>query len=362
MPIKKILLLLLLVCGQLFSQDFTEDLSADLNVFQGNIMPHAPDLHHFLAGHPQGFMVGVVRQTYGEEEWEQAYNFPDYGLYLLYQDFKNPILGHNYAIGLQYNFYFLNRKLQFKISQGIAMTSHPHDNETNYRNSAFGSKFMENTNFALNFKQRVYGKFSVQGGLMFTHFSNGRIKSPNSGVNTYNANLGISYDFGDRKTYNKDLIAKSFKEPLKYNFVLRTGVNESLIIGSGQYAFYHPGIYVDKRFGRKFSLQAGAEIFFSNFMKDYIRYRSVAYPESNIDPDTDWKRAGLFIGTEMFINRLSFEAQLGYYVYQPFKTENKIYDRVGAKYYFYKNYFAGVSVKTHGFLAEAMEFNLGVRL
>ncbi len=362
MPPKKLLLLFIFVCGRIFSQGFAETISGDINYFQGNIMPHSPDLHHFLAGHPEGFMVGVVRQTYGEEEWQQAYNYPDYGMYVLYQDFKNPILGRNYAIGLQYNFYFLRRRLQLKVSQGIAMTTNPHDNETNYRNSAFGSKFMENTNLGLNYKQRVFDKIYLQAGLVFTHFSNGRIKSPNSGVNTYNANIGIGYDFAEDRQYKKDTIKRSFAEPIKYNFVLRSGVNESLIIGSGQYAFYHPGFYIDKRLGRKFSIQAGAEVFFSNFMKDYIRYRSAAYPESNIDPDTDWKRAGLFIGSEMFVNRFSFEAQLGYYVYQPFKVENKIYDRVGAKYYFSGKYFAGVSVKTHGFLAEAMEFNIGARL
>lgn len=345
------------------AQEFTKTFAADVNYFRGNVMAHSPDLHHFLAGHPEGLMLGLVKQTHGDESWQQEYNFPDYGVYLLYQDFKNPILGHNYAIGLQYNFYFWKRRIQLKVSQGIAMTSHPHDNETNYRNSAFGSKFMENTNFALNLRQKVFDKFSLQAGLMFTHFSNGRIKSPNSGVNTYNINIGINYDFSEPQPYNIDTIAKArFTEKIKYNLVLRTGVNESLIAHSGQYIFYHPAVYADKRLSRKFSVQAGAEVFFSNFQKHYIKYKAVAYPEMNIDPETDWKRAGVFVGSEMFINRLSFEAQLGYYIYRPLKTDVTMYDRVGAKYYLSDKFFTGISVKTHGFLAEAMEFVIGARI
>ena len=346
----------------LHAQEQPTTLANDVNYFTGNVMAHSPDLHHFLAGHPEGVMVGIVRQTYGDEPWQQAYNYPDYGLYVLYQDFKNPILGHNYAIGMQYNFYFWNRRLQLKVAQGIAMNSNPHDNETNYRNSAFSTRFMENTNFALNLRQRLWKQVDLQAGFMFTHFSNGRIKSPNSGVNTYNVNVGVNYNFSEPKPYIRDTAAVTVQERVKVNLVMRTGVNESLIANSGQYIFYHPGIYADKRISRKFALQAGAEVFFSNYQKHYIDYKSAAYPELGIAPDTDWKRAGAFIGAEMFINRLSFEAQVGYYFYRPLKTDQQVYDRVGAKYYFYKNVFTGVSVKTHGFLAEAMEFNLGIRL
>jgi hypothetical protein len=39
-----------------------------------------------------------------------------------------------------------------------------------------------------------------------------------------------------------------------------------------------------------------------------------------------------------------------------------IYDRLGMKYYISNKIFAGFSLKTHMFLAEAMEVVIGVRL
>ncbi len=90
----------------------------------------------------------------------------------------------------------------------------------------------------------------------------------------------------------------------------------------------------------------------------------MAYPEENVDPDTDFKRVGVFVGYELFINRISLEAQVGYYVYQPFKFDIPVYDRLGMKYYLgkEKKIYTGLSIKTHGFLAEALEFIVGVRL
>lgn len=356
--------LLALLSVAVSAQDYEDKNAIELNYFTGNIMAHSPDMHHLIKGHPEGMMLSLSKQTFGKDEWHQVYNYPDYGAYFLFQDFKNPVLGNNYAIGLHYNFYFLNRQLQFKIAQGIAMTTNPYDNDTNFKNNAFGSRFMENTNIGISYrKQNLFDKFGLQAGFLFTHFSNGRTKSPNSGINTYNVNLGINYNFDEEHVYKRDTVAKpKFTEPIKYNFVLRSGVNESPIVGSGQKPFFHVGFYADKRLNRKSALQLGTEVFFTNSVKGFIDYTSEAYPEQNVDPDTDYKKVGLFVGHELFINRLTVEIQIGYYIYQPFKNDIAVYDRFGVKYYFWKNVYAGVSVKTHGFLAEAMEYNIGIRL
>ena len=76
----------------------------------------------------------------------------------LYQDFKNDILGQNYAAGFQSNFYFLKRNIQFKVASGIAMTTHPYNKETNSKNNAFGSKFMANINIGLAYKTYFFNK------------------------------------------------------------------------------------------------------------------------------------------------------------------------------------------------------------
>lgn len=355
--------LLLLFSTLLLAQEKTETTALDVNYFRGNSMSHTDDLQHFLKGHPEGFLINVYQKTYGHQEWERLYNYPDYGGYFIFQDFKNDILGKVYGVGAHYNFYFLNRKVQFKIAQGAAVATNPHNKYTNNKNSAFGSKIVANTNFALNYTTQVIDNFDLQAGFIFTHFSNGRIKAPNSGINSYGVNVGVTYNFQEPLERQIDTLPKQkMTEPLKYNFVLRTGISESPIVGSGQKPFYHPAFYIDKRISRKSAFQLGTELFLTQSYKEYIKFMAIAYPRENVTVDTDYKRVGIFVGYELFINRISLEAQVGYYVYQPYKSDIPVYDRVGMKYYLTKKIYTGLSIKTHVFLAESMEFVVGVRL
>lgn len=339
--------------------------SVEASFLRGNTLPHTEDMYHLVNGHPEGFMLSIVEKTDGSKEWHQAYNYPDYGAYFLYQDFKSQPLGENYSVGALYNFYFLNRKIQFKLAQGIAYATNPYDKKDNSKNKAFGSRLMGNTNFGLSYdNQTLFKNVGFHAGILFTHYSNGRMKSPNSGINTYLLNLGVNYNVSEdfKRQPDTTLTKKSYKEPIHYNFVFRTGINESPIINSGRFPFYHIGFYADKRINRKSSLQLGTELFLTKSLQEYIKYYSVAYPEENISPNTDYKRVGIFVGHELMINRISLETQIGFYVYEPFKKDIPVYDRVGIKYYFTKKIFGGLTIKTHLFLAEALEFGIGYRI
>ena len=361
---RKIYPLFLLFTCALYAQN-TNPFAVEASILRGNALPHTEDMYHLVNGHPQGFMLAIIKKTDGSKEWHQAYNYPDYGGYFLYQDFKSQPLGENYAVGALYNFYFWKRRLQFRIAQGIAYTTKPYDKEHNSKNKAFGSKLMGNTNFGFTYdNQSVFKNVGFHAGILFTHYSNGRMKSPNSGINTYLLNVGLNYNLSDdfKRLPDTNLVKKSYKEPIHYNFVLRTGINENPVINSGQFPFYHIGFYVDKRINRKSTLQLGTELFLTKSIQEYIHYYSVAYPEENVSANTDYKRVGIFVGHELLINRISLEAQLGFYVYEPFKKDIPIYDRVGIKYYFTNHFFGGFTIKTHLFLAEALEFGIGYRI
>jgi hypothetical protein len=347
-----------------FSQEIKPNYYIDAQLFSGNIYRHSEDVKHLITGHPTGLLVSLNKKTFGEKEWEQTYNYPDYGLSVHGVDFKNESLGKNIAIGLHYNFYFLKRNLLFRISQGIGIATNPYDRETNNKNVAFGSKILDNNYFLLQYqKQNLYKNIGFQAGLLLTHFSNGRFKAPNSGINTVVFSAGLNYNFEKDQQYVKSNSDLSFTENIKYNFAFRTGISEGPVTGLGQRSFYHLGFYADKRINRKSALQLGTDLFFSGYLKDYIQFSSVAFPDKKpIDPNVDYKRVGVYVGHELFINKLSVEAQLGYYVYKPFKYEISIYERLGLKYYFYNNLFTGVGIKAHGARAEAIEFSLGIRI
>ena len=212
----------------------------------------------------------------------------------------------------------------------------------------------------LNYKkENIFKNFGLQTGLTLIHYSNGNVKAPNSSINSITFNIGANYIFDNEKSTE---YMPSTEENIKYNFAFRTGVNESDVIDTGQYAFYVVSAYADKRLNRKSAIQVGTDVFFSNFLKKHIQYKAVAFPEDNVSGDEDYKRVGVFVGHELFISKTSFITQLGYYVYYPFDFEGHVYNRIGLKRYFGEKVYAALTLKSHGAKAEAVEIGIGIRL
>lgn len=336
----------------------------DLNYFSGNIALHNTDILHLISGRPQGFILSWNKRTFGDEAWEQRYNYPDYGASFIYQDLVDPRLGDNYGLYAHYNFYFLKRYLSLRVAQGIAYTSNPYDKVDNPKNIAFGSRFLSSTYLMINFKKaNLFDRVGLQAGLSLIHYSNANVKAPNTSINSITFNLGLSYDLSETtREYIEKEKEEKFTEPIRYNLAFRTGINESDVIDSGQFPFYILSGYADKRLSHVSAVQFGVDVFFSNFLKELIYYQSVSFPEENVSGDEDYKRVGIFAGHELFINKMSIETQLGYYVYYPFDFEGRTYIRVGLKRYFSDKFFGAITLKSHGAKAEAVEFGIGVRL
>ena len=117
-----------------------------------------------------------------------------------------------------------------------------------------------------------------------------------------------------------------------------------ILMACGQFPFYVFSGYADKRLNHKSAIQFGTDVFFSKFLKELIYYYSVAFPELDISGDEDWKRLGVFVGHELFINKTSLITQLGYYVYSPYDFEGRVYNRIGLQRYFGDKFFGGITV------------------
>ena len=357
----------LIVTLFVFSQENQHTSYFDANFYRGNIALHNNDILHLIQGHPEGVILSWNKKTYGFNAWEQRYNYPDYGVTFAYQNLKNEVLGNNVSLYAHYNFYFLNRNLMFRIGQGIGYAPNPYDKEENYRNIAFGTHLLSSTMMLLNYKkERIIDNFGLQAGFSLIHYSNANVKAPNASINTMAFNLGVTYNLDAEEPEYITTIAEGKKEkftqPIKYNVAFRSGINESDVVGSGQFPFYIVSAYADKRINVKSALQLGAEVFFSNFLKELIYYKSVSFPEENISGNEDYKRVGVFVGHELFINKTSLETQLGYYVYYPFDFEGRVYSRIGLKRYINEKWFGALTLKTHTAKAEAVELGIGVRL
>ncbi len=338
------------------------DIESDL--FYGTILEHNPDISHLITEHPTGIMLAYNRKTYGFEEWERRYNYPDVGYTFIYQDMKNLYLGELYSGYAHYNFYYWKRRLQFRIGQGIAVATKPYDRETNFINNAYGTRILSSTMLKFSYKQpNIWKGFGAHAGISIIHYSNANLRAPNNSTNTWAFTAGINY-FPKAKEM-PDFIPlgekTKYTEPIHYNLVLRSGANQSDINNSPRYGFVTLTAFADKRINHKSSFTAGVDAFFANFLKELIRYEAAAFPEGDVTGDEDYKRFGIFIGHELHFNELSFVSQLGCYVYYPYDFEGRFYNRLGLKRTFGEHLSGSMVVKAHGAKAEAVEFGIGYR-
>ncbi|MCR9229350.1 MAG: acyloxyacyl hydrolase [Flavobacteriaceae bacterium] len=360
-----LLLLSISFCGLAQTDEAPKKYVFDATQFYGSILLHNPDISHLITNHPAGIILGVSRKTYGHKEWEADFGYPDTGYTFVYQNTNNPTLGEHFGLYGHYNFYFLKRNVQLRVAQGLAYSNNPYDKEENFRNNAYGSHILSSTLLMLNYhKENLVAGLGLHAGLSFIHYSNANFKAPNTSTNTFAFNLGLNYTLDHEIAYEYLSPGSTGKinEPIRYNLVLRGGANESDVINMGRYGFAIVSAYADKRLGKRSAIQLGTDIFFSNFLKELIRYQSISFPELDVAPDTDYKRVGVFVGHELFVNKISVVAQLGYYLYYPFDFEGRMYNRIGMKRYFGDKIFGAVTLKSHGAKAEAVEFGIGIRL
>ena len=334
----------------------------DANYFYGTVARHTNDIAHLITGHPQGLLVSYNRKTYGLNDWERRYNYPDWGFSFSYQDLDNEFLGENYGFYAHYSFYALQRRLMFRMGQGIAIASNPFDIETNIRNNAFGSRLLSSTYLMLNYKQPLFKNVGFQTGLSIIHYSNANVRAPNSSTNTLAFNFGIYHKIEEVPEFIPRGEDPFTKERLHYNVVFRSGVNETDFVGLGQRPFYVFTGFVDKKLNHKSTIQVGIDVLFSLFLIDQIRFESIAFPGLGTQGDEDYRRVGAFVGHELRFGRIALVTQLGYYVYFPFDFEGRIYERIGLKRYFGDKLFGTVTVRAHAADAEAVEFGVGIRL
>lgn len=366
---KKITLWIFLSFFSIIGYSQTNYSYVQADYFYGNILNSEPDATIFLQGHPTGFYASYNIEKYGLKDWEGVFNYPDVGFCFGYQDNKSDILGGIYSISGHYNFYILNRtsvnQLIVRVGAGLSYTTAYYNKETNNKNTALSTPINSNIYFKCYYQRNnIIANLGVTAGLTFVHQSNGNFKSPNSGLNIWAVGAGLNYSLDAKKPPIQFIPTKDtlkVTEPIKLNLAVRGGINESPIIGSGIKPFFVFSAYIDKRISRKSAFQLGSELYVTPSLKDY--YEIIQnLPNSDLEEIDSFSRISVLIGYELFINKISIEAQIGYYLKYPFEYDGRVYETLGLKRYFNNKWFAGIRIKAHVANAESVELGFGIRL
>lgn len=345
-----------------FKKGTRKVVSAD--IFQGFILKHKEQIAHLITDHPTGFRISYDRKTFGDDAWESRYNFPDVGLTFIYMDYNNATLGKSLALIPYYDFYIRKRKeakgqLKYKVGLGLGYNTSKYDRETNNKNNVVSTDLSFGILAQVSYSYKINDNFDINSYLVLTHFSNGSIKKPNSGINVISLNLGLSYTLvlkeREYKFNNENKIAS---QNIGYSISLAGGVHEASTIGAGAYPFFVLSGFADKQLNHKSRIGVGLEWFYSDALRRDVKYDWELEGMSR----PDFNRIGLAISHELIITKFTVISQLGYYIYDPYEPYDKMYVRAGLRKYFKEHFFGSLSVKSHGARAEAAEFAIGYRL
>jgi hypothetical protein len=316
-------------------------------------------------------------QMLGGQEWQQVSKYPRFGIGAQYMRFMHrDEMGHPFSLYGFYDGNFFSSKnfeVTNRLSTGLSTGFRPYDPTDQLPNDIVSTRLNAFVEMGLGLAFRLNDYLYIEPAFRFTHFSNGNLKEPQKGLNV------VSYAVSLRSLLEKP-VAEQVKLPLsecqhRHELLAFWAVSTRQLDFSDNNDLYHETyglnflmtnlhLGYNYEISRGMKLGGGVDFVYdgSNGQRDLVANGLI--PSKTGVPLSDKFGMSVFVGGERVIDRLSIVATLGYMVVQKrFDSSTPAFEqRLGFKYHFYHNVFAGLNVRAYRFrAAEAMEFHVGVR-
>lgn len=301
------------------------------------------------------------RIQHSDDQYFSLYNNPIYGIGFYSSTFDTDIIGSPYALYgfVQTPFGNLKNKrwsFDYRIGLGISGNFEPFDEENNPLNLVIGTKNNVYIDLGIRSQYKIAPHWRLGMGLAFHHFSNGALKLPNKGVNLIPLTVSITY----QPTGNTILPDKSNIKPYddKIVYHINYGAGFKQLERERDRRFFKStiGVYASKHVSHKWQMGGGFDLFYSSSgNNDEVAGENSGKLSSKLSGGPSFYLAHV-------LNRdLVLNGNVGYYLHkQYFNGEiNRIFLRAGARYYVYKDFNAGISIKAHKGKADFIEWSIG---
>jgi hypothetical protein len=332
----------------------------ELGILQdyGFILRHSVKVGH-LQSRPRATTIFYTRNHLGDKEWEHRLHYPKSSFEFTYFDFQNPIIGETFALTANMYVPIYRRKVfqsEWKIGTGLVYATNPFNLQNNFRNNVLSNRwsYVMQTGFYGNWQ--IHKHWQLKSALQLTHYSNGAYKLPNAGVNVITASLGTAYLFHPEKI---SIQAKK-DSVIRNQWIVQSALSLSWIETVVNQPRKHHVVNTQLQLARDASPSHRVQLGIDVSWNEGIRYQiQQKYKDSSSRPD--YRRIGVVVGDEIKLGKMSLNVQIGVYVYRNYQalTDMMFYQRYGLKYYWHRNIWSGLFLKSHAATAEAAEFTIG---
>ena len=282
---------------------------------------------------------------------------------LVYYDYHNPVLGRSYASTIYIGksvFRTPRQELNFRLGTGLAYFPNPFDLEANHKNSIVSSRLNATLQMRFEYDVAVAEHVGLLIGLGLNHYSNGATAKPNMGINLPTLYLGFNYH--QQRPFVPVVAPTAHELPADIgrnflNLSTSVGLKQLSPADENKYVVQSVSVLGGRRISRKSNLLVGVEGFYDRSL--LRQQRDTARSTSNL---TDVKKAGVVLGHELLFGQLAMVTHLGFYIYNPYKSNDFYYERIGLKYHFTRHFFGAVDLKVHRGSADVLELKAGVKL
>lgn len=250
----------------------------------------------------------------------------------------------------------LNRRVRFGYftQLGVGFNLTPYDSLANPSNRYIGSKVNGFINMGVYSTFKLSDRTDFQAAIGLKHFSNGAAKKPNAGINLFPLNLALNIKLGDINPIPSSPPPIPPKEMVSFwNLIVYTGIR-NYEIGDPSYFRGGLGISYVIEPAYRYRLGVGVDFFWAQGMNK-------RFPEQIFSFEDQTSLALVGTWEWQLTERLFVPIGLGAYLYRNELNQeiSWFYERVGARYRFDNNMFAGMQIKAHKAKADFFEFTVG---
>ena len=292
--------------------------------------------------------------------YNQVYRLPVMGIGWYSSTFQQEEIGKPNAI-----YYYFDMPIRFERSRkltmsylaafGLSYNFNPYDEVSNPGDVFIGSYRNCYVNLALLMNYHITPRWTTSLSIGFKHFSNGSFKQPNYGINLVPLALSVSYRPTPYKPFEGGNNIPEFIRHNQYNIAFIAG---SKNYSEGEPNYLKAAISINwlRALSYKYKAGLGLDIFYAG-----------GYGDRN-------NASATFSNTMSYAVVGSWEWALNEHLYVPVafavylkRSEDNgerdpFYERVGMRYRFSNNMFAGVTIKAHKGVADIFEWTVGYTL
>ncbi|MBN2213516.1 MAG: acyloxyacyl hydrolase [Bacteroidales bacterium] len=345
-----------------FSQQETgqkPDLIVESRYHHGLVIPFYDAIKYLVQDNAGGFELLFGFPAYGRDYWDILYGYPKVGGGYSCWD-----LGNRHVFGTAHALYgFFNApvirlkdkfSLNYQVSFGASILTKPFDVYDNYLNRAVGSYGNVYFRIGMDVRYRIFRRTELVIESGFSHFSSGKFKSPNYGLNALTGSLGINYLFGDAEREKLHPEIPPLNNRIRHSVIYAAGIKVYDNLNGIRYFITSLSYNFDWSWKHKRKLGIGADLFYDASIAEALAVDGV-----NNQNEANFIRFGIHGSYALQYRKLMMKMMLGHYLYSRYTDLSLVYSRLALQYLLTNHLMLNVSLKSHMAKADFIEWGIG---